>query len=394
MKIAFFSNFLNHHQLPLCEELNKKQGVEFVFVATETISQDRLDMGYDDMNKQYAFVLRSYEKGAEEEAMKIAEEFDVVIFGAAPLKYLEKRMQKDKLTFYFCERPLKKGYWRRFVPFTGKKLYDAFIKFKNKPLYILGASAYTSYDLKLCGFNENKCFKWGYFPKIEAKNLTDLLSLKSNNNKVDVLYAGRLLKLKRVIDFVKAVNVLVREDVTNLHFTIIGDGEEKHNIEKYIADNQLDKYITILPFKTPNEVRRFMERADIYVFGSDFNEGWGAVVNEAMNSACALVVSHAVGSAPYLIRNGDNGLIYQCGRIEEIAKNLKKLIGNKKLREQVSENAYRTITQQWTAEVAATRLIAVAERIHQGDNPFFEDGVCSYAKPINNYWIKRERRRK
>ncbi|MBE5741948.1 MAG: glycosyltransferase family 4 protein [Clostridiales bacterium] len=391
MKIAFFSNFLNHHQLPLCEEFNKKQDVEFVFVATEPISQDRLDMGYADMNKQYSFVLRSYEEGAEEKAMKIAEEFDVVIFGAAPLKYLEKRMQKDKLTFYFCERPLKKGYWRRFIPITRRKLNNAFIKFKNKPLYLLGASAYASYDLKLCGFNEKKCFKWGYFPKIETKNLTKLLSLKNNNNKVEILYAGRILKLKRVIDFVKAVKILVCEGESNLHFTIIGDGEEKNNIEKYIADNKIDKYITILPFKTPSEVRCFMEGADIYVFGSDFNEGWGAVVNEAMNSACALVVSHAVGSVPYLIKNGDNGLIYQCGKVEEIARNLKILIENKKLRDQIGENAYKTITKHWTAEVAATRLIAVAEKIQQGETPFFEEGVCSCATPIKNYWIKKEK---
>ena len=32
-----------------------------------------------------------------------------------------------------------------------------------------------------------------------------------------------------------------------------------------------------------------MEQADIYLFTSDRNEGWGAVANEAMNSACAMV---------------------------------------------------------------------------------------------------------
>ena len=34
-----------------------------------------------------------------------------------------------------------------------------------------------------------------------------------------------------------------------------------------------------------------MEKADIFLFTSDRREGWGAVANEAMNSACALVVS-------------------------------------------------------------------------------------------------------
>jgi hypothetical protein len=34
----------------------------------------------------------------------------------------------------------------------------------------------------------------------------------------------------------------------------------------------------------PEEVRVHMEQSNIYLFTSDFGEGWGAVLNEAMNS--------------------------------------------------------------------------------------------------------------
>ena len=80
MKIAFFSNFLNHHQLPLCEALYNIKNVEFIFVACEETHQERLNMGYDDMNTKYPFVIRAYENSAMAE--KIAMESDVVIFGS------------------------------------------------------------------------------------------------------------------------------------------------------------------------------------------------------------------------------------------------------------------------------------------------------------------------
>ena len=35
MKITFYSNYLNHHQLPFCIELNRLYGEDFKFVATE-----------------------------------------------------------------------------------------------------------------------------------------------------------------------------------------------------------------------------------------------------------------------------------------------------------------------------------------------------------------------
>lgn len=62
MTIAFFSNFLNHHQLPLCLEFIRNIGKDnFRFVACERIEDERVQMGYEDMNVKYPFVLRAYE---------------------------------------------------------------------------------------------------------------------------------------------------------------------------------------------------------------------------------------------------------------------------------------------------------------------------------------------
>lgn len=394
MKIAFFSNFLNHHQLPLCKEFANKENVEFVFVATEPTSQERLDMGYADMNKEYNFVLRTYESEENQRnAEGLARNCDVMIFGSAPLLYLHLRMDENKLTFYFTERVLRKGYWRRFIPTTYKKIYNAYLRYKEKPLYILGASAYTSYDLKLCGFNEKKCFKWGYFPEIRAGEVNSLVELKRGKEVVEILYAGRLLNLKKVLDTVKALNLLLKRNVNNFHFTIIGDGEQKSAIEKYIQKNSLQKYISILPFIPAEEVRCYMDKADVYVFGSNFYEGWGAVVNEAMDSACAVVVSHAVGSAPYLINDGNNGLIYKCGNIKQLANKLNKLITNRAYRENLAINGHNTIKEVWAPTVATERFLQLADALlgNQKNEQVLKNGVCSLAEPLKNHWYKEKK---
>lgn len=379
MKIAFFSNFLNHHQLPLCQALAAQAEVEFVFVATEQIPQERLDMGYADMNAQYSFVVRAYENAeAEHRAQQIADTWDVVILGAAPVRYLENRMARDLLTFRFCERSLKKGTWRRFIPRTRKKIYEGYTKYKNKRLYILGASSYAASDLALCGFNIRKCFRWGYFPAVEEKNLEMLFARKRENRVPEILYAGRLLKLKHVMDTVKAVHRLVKSGFA-VHFTIIGDGECAGQIQAYICKNRLEEYIQMLPFMPAEKVREYMDSADIFVFSSNFYEGWGAVVNEAMNSACALVVSHAVGSAAYLIQNGENGYIYRFADIQELTQKLRTLASDKTLCEKFGREAYKTITKLWAAEVAAERFIQLCKTIECGadHSALFGNGPCS-----------------
>ena len=80
-----------------------------------------------------------------------------------------------------------------------------------------------------------------------------------------------------------------------------------------IRSKGVEDCVEMLGAMSPDEVRAYMERADVFLFTSDFNEGWGAVLNESMNSGCAVVASHAIGSVPFLIKDGVNGLIYENG---------------------------------------------------------------------------------
>lgn len=386
MKLAFFSNYLNHHQLPLCMGFYNNPNIEFLFVACEQIPDYRKDMGYEDMN-HYPFVVRAYENDAE--AMNIAETYDVVIFGGAPVRYLKERMKNNKLTFRFSERLFKLGTWRRFIPTTRKKIYDGYIKYKNKNLYVLGASAYTAHDLVICGFKKDKCFRWGYFPKVIDQDVNNLFELKAENEVTKILYAGRLIPLKHVIDTVKSVHNLVLQG-KKVEFTIIGDGESKQIIQEYIEQNNLTKQIKILPFMSPNAVREYMDHADIYVFGSNFYEGWGAVVNEAMNSACSVVVSHSVGSAAFIINNRSNGCIYEFANIEQLTRILAELVEDKELRRKLGENAYNTVRTMWSAENAVNRFCILCDTIIQNKDyrTLFENGPCSLSPIHKNNWMK------
>ena len=385
MKITFFSNFINHHQLPLCKAFLERDNVEFTFVATEPIPNERKVMGYRDGFD--AYILRTYESSENyEKARKLCVDCDVMIFGSAPLEYLDMRMAKNKPTFYYTERILRKGYYRRFIPTTRRKINRAYINYKDKNLYILCSSAYASYDLKLCGFNENKCFTWGYFPEVIKYDEEELFR-KKQNEKVEILYAGRLIKLKRVADVIKALKKLESKGVNNFHLTIIGDGDDKPLLQKLVNKTNLSKYVTFLPFMSPEEVREYMLKSNVYVFSSNMFEGWGAVINEALNSGCAVVASHYPGAVPTLIKNGENGLIYPCANINALEGALQKVIEDKDLTLSLGKKGYETMLG-WNAEVAVDRFIYMCENIDLNIN-VFKNGILSISKPLKNDWINK-----
>ena len=140
----------------------------------------------------------------------------------------------------------------------------------------------------------------------------------------------------------------------------------------------------------PEKVREYMELSEIFLFTSDRQEGWGAVLNEAMNSGCAVVASHAIGSVPFLLKNGDNGLIYRSGDINDLYEKVKYLLDNQATRAKLGINAYKTLCNKWNAENAAERFVKLSKALLDGkrEADLFGEGICSGAEILDDDWFK------
>lgn len=366
MTIVFFSNFLNHHQLPLCKEFIKLVGEDnFHFVATERIHEERVKMGYENMNIKYSFVVRAYESYEQKNyAIKLAHESDVAIIGSAPLEYSEIRGACNKLTFLYRERLFKYGTWRRFYPPTALRIYKEYLRYKNKNFYVLCASAYTADDLELCGFPRKKCLKWGYFPEMTPK-------VEKNYDKLRIMWCGRMLWWKHPEDAVHIAHIL---DLKNIDFEMImvGNGEKRKNVEDLINRYRLHSRVRLFDFMPPADIRSQMEKANLYLFTSGKQEGWGVVLNEALNSGCAVVANMEAGSTPYLVKDMYNGVIYDKS-YKELTNAVERLIAVPI--SQISTNAYEVISDVWNPRTAVYNLI----QFINNHNHVPLNGPCSYA---------------
>ena len=158
-------------------------------------------------------------------------------------------------------------------------------------------------------------------------------------------------------------------------------------LEKMILRNNLQSFVKLLGFMSPKNVREYMDKSDIFLFTSDKNEGWGAVLNECMNSACVPVASHAIGSVPFMI-NEKNGLIYKDGDINDLYNKVKWLIDHPDNRFKMAKNAYYTIVDLWNAETATSHLFELIDYIKTKKSFTIQDGPCSEAPLLKNNWLK------
>lgn len=377
MRVVFFSNFLNHHQLPLCQALHKLTKGKFVFVATIPMPEVRAKLGYEDMNRAYPFVLCAYEGSTEQQlALQLAEEADVVIRGSAPWSYLEKRLKQKKLTFLYSERIYKGGYQQWKWPVRVVRFYKQYGR--HSSLYLLCASAYTAYDFSRTYTFLGKTYKWGYFPAIKTYDVDALLANKRPNS---ILWAGRYLDLKHPEQVVEVAKRLKAEGY-DFSLTMLGNGELLEKTRQQVAELGLQDRVKLPGAVTAEEVRGYMEEAGIYLFTSDRNEGWGAVLNESMNAGCAVVACSAIGSVPFLIQHGKNGLVYDSGDVEGLYQQVKSLMDHPEKGRALGRAAYETMTEQWNAELAAERLLNLSEMLleKRKKSICYEEGPCSRAK--------------
>ena len=379
MKVVLLSNYLNHHQLPLCLALTEKTGGSFTFIATKPISDMRLALGYSDMDHAYPFVLRAYESEENRvQAQQLLLEADVVIWMATLFDWIRPRLRAGKLSFDYSERLMKKN--SGFVNVYGHmaKYTPPLFRYR-KNHYLLSAGAYAAGDYARIHLFRDRAFRWGYFPNALRYDPEELLRRKKPGR---ILWAGRLIDWKHPENAVLTAKRL-RDAGVPFELLIIGSGEQEETLRALIAEHALQEHVTLLGAMPQEQVRRRMEEADVFLFTSDRQEGWGAVLNEAMNSGCAVVASNACGSVPYLIRDGENGLIYPAKDQAALDDCVLRLMRDASRKRTLQERACRTIMEEWNAEIAAERLLRLSEQLLQNTNadPYAE-GPCSRAPRI------------
>lgn len=380
MKIVFFSNYLNHHQIPLAEALNSIDGIDYTFVATTGIPNFRKKLGYQEYNKSYQLdVTISAEN--KKQALQLALCADVAIFLTTGMnEYIIPRLRTGKLTFEYSERWLKKNYK---LNLFSKNLWKHQLMYyrygRSANLYMLCASAYAANDYYMLQSYKNRCYKWGYFPEVKQIDIEHIVESK-RNAKVRLMWCARFIRWKHPELAINLAKRLMQEG-TDFELNMYGNGPLLEEIKQQIVDLGLQDYVYAKGNAPNEEIIKAMQQHHIFLFTSDQNEGWGAVANEAMANGCAIVASKSIGSSPYLIENGKNGFMFDDCDINSLCEKVEWLIKHPQEMKIMQRNAYLQMKNMWSPNVAANNLIRLINDLQNGRDSSIQEGPCSKAIP-------------
>lgn len=373
MKITFFFNYLNHHQVLVADEMYKLLGEDFRFVATYSRDPRELKGGLDYSNKPYCILAAESDKAARE-AHRLNMVSDVCVFGAANLDWEKERSTTNKLSFEVSERWLKRGWRNVLSPRLIKWWWLYQRRLKNKPFYRLCCSAFTaSDDLKL-GCYKGRHYKWGYFTAVdEYFDVEASIAEASALGIIPIMWCARFLMLKHPELPVEMARRL-KEKGYRFILDFYGSGEQEEPTKLLVEKYQLHDFVKFHGNVPNGLVQEAMRRHSIFLFTSDKNEGWGAVANESMANGCVLVASDVIGSSPYLIRDGYNGFKFKSEDVEDLTAKVQWLLDNKEELNKMQQNAYQAMKDLWSPQVAAKNLLTLVDDLQKGNDTSIQKG--------------------
>ena len=164
-------------------------------------------------------------------------------------------------------------------------------------------------------------------------------------------YVGRLTDEKGVMNFVKAIPLILKEK-KDLNFVIGGDGPLFEEIKNELKNNEIYDKVIFASGIPHDELSKYLNELKLLVLPS-YSEGLPNIILEAM--ACGTpVLATPVGGVPDVIRDGETGFIMENNSPECIAKNAISALEYPNL-DEIVKKARELIEREFTCEAAVER---------------------------------------
>ena len=231
----------------------------------------------------------------------------------------------------------------KFIDFFANRYEDYLTyKIKNKIKGFYGVS--NACGLWLKRFNIKASGTWYNSIDFDQK-----VPNRVNHKEINFMYAGRLLKQKGVNNILQSFSKL-EKDYNNIHLFIAGDGPEFEQYKKDYKSANIE-FLGKLDYQT---LLKYYAKTDIFLYPPLWPEGLPTAILEAGMMKCAVIGTDQGGIKEVI--NNTNGII-----VKETEKDLynamKKLTDDSKLRQELANNLYDTIKNNFSWQVTAKKIL-------------------------------------
>lgn len=171
---------------------------------------------------------------------------------------------------------------------------------------------------------------------------------------IDILYVGRFLEHKGILDILNAVS-------TSARVVIAGSGPLEPEIQRIIQDRGLT-HATIIRSPDNEALAELYRNAKIFACPSHAKEGVLTTMLEAAASGCAIVTSRGSGMTD-VAQDGVNSLLVNPGDVQELATSFETLLSDTPMRQTYAERFQDEVRTRWSWKRKGQELESIYQDI-------------------------------
>jgi len=242
------------------------------------------------------------------------------------------------------------GDWEE-APFLAKK--RKFEKMERKFVPFLAKFSLKSADKirAISNYTKEKAQKISgpkpYFIFQAFTNIDVFLNEKETKLDNFILFVGALEKVKGVKYLIDTFTKVVKE-FPQFKLVLIGEGSERKNLECLTSNLGLSDKVEFKGRLSLEETKNIMKNCYCLVLPS-LSEGLGRVLMEAMALGKPIIGSN-VGGIIDLVKDGENGFLFEKENSEDLAKKLKILLKDKNLAIEMGRRGRKFVKEKFSNE--------------------------------------------
>lgn len=206
----------------------------------------------------------------------IKESYDIEIAFVEGLatKLVSNSFNKNSKKYAWVHIDLINNPWTKIVYKSIDEERECYSKFDK--VLCVSSSVKEAFDKK---YNTgNSAIQYNPVDENEIFNKSKKLIVHKQAN-LQFVTLGRLVPQKGYDRLVKCIKKIRDEGYDNFNIWILGEGEQRKFLEKYIEDNALEKYVTLLGFKS--NPYPYIAASDAFICSSR-SEGFSTVATESL----------------------------------------------------------------------------------------------------------------
>lgn len=168
---------------------------------------------------------------------------------------------------------------------------------------------------------------------------------------IKIISVGNLTKRKHFENAIIVANELVQRGITNFQWIIIGDGEEKANLQEIIEGFRINSYIKLVGKKV--NPFPYIKEADFMVHTS-YGEAHCTAILEAMALRTPCIVTETNIPQDFTIDGYNCYLVKQ--NIESLLNTILKVVGDSHNKDEIVDNAYNWVNERYIPPIIINKF--------------------------------------